>query len=506
MGARLSLGLLRAVESVLIKRYGGPDTPFRVGLAEMNGWRPSMEDSHVVLMRADWGFFGVFDGHGGSQCSSFVAKRLVEELDAKHAVDAPVDNDAVFALARRLDKEFLDSGMDSGSTGTFAIVHSPPEAGGRYRLRVGNIGDSRVLLGRKDGSMVRGQGSDGALTKDHKPSDVEERARIVRGGGFVERDRVNGELAVSRSFGDHRYKATDRVEPQHWWVTADPDFVDIDCDAADFLILVCDGISEGDFPNWEVVQFAADMMGLRQEGSKPDPGAAAEAVCRRALAAGSKDNLSCMIVLLGGGEVPGQQLQFVPGPIEALSDPNVRQAYEEFAAHANLTLAEAVSERYDLLQKRLDLEESAQLRRELGIFGAGPPASAEAEARLAWFGAWLQHFAQGFGGGNNGGADAGGGGAVDPPRGAAASASAPASSAASAGQGTVGVGPVRVVSGECLRRGVEAHSSMEWQDGLLELANRAGMVIDLDEAAGTAMVKFSTGREWLPTSVLVQSL
>ena len=26
------------------------------------------------------GFFGVFDGHGGQQCSSFVAKRLTEDL------------------------------------------------------------------------------------------------------------------------------------------------------------------------------------------------------------------------------------------------------------------------------------------------------------------------------------------------------------------------------------------------------------------------------------------
>ena len=26
------------------------------------------------------GFFGVFDGHGGQQCSSFVAKRLTEDF------------------------------------------------------------------------------------------------------------------------------------------------------------------------------------------------------------------------------------------------------------------------------------------------------------------------------------------------------------------------------------------------------------------------------------------
>ena len=78
----------------LRRRVGG--TAFRVGFAEMNGWRPSMEDAHVIYAQDTWGFFGVFDGHGGDQCSGFIARRINEEL-VKSGM--PESDDAVTELA-----------------------------------------------------------------------------------------------------------------------------------------------------------------------------------------------------------------------------------------------------------------------------------------------------------------------------------------------------------------------------------------------------------------------
>ncbi|CAE7264141.1 unnamed protein product, partial [Symbiodinium sp. CCMP2456] len=156
---------------------------FRVGVAEMKGWRPSMEDAHVIYAQDTWGFFGVFDGHGGDQCSGFIARRIKEEL-AKNGM--PQSDEAVTELVFRLDKEFLDSKQPSGSTGTFVIVQKPSAPGGNYKLRVGNIGDSRVLLGRADGSIFPGNGTESALTTDHKPDLERERARIERAGGNVQ--------------------------------------------------------------------------------------------------------------------------------------------------------------------------------------------------------------------------------------------------------------------------------------------------------------------------------
>merc|ERR1719487_252053 len=115
-----------------------------------------MEDAHLIHEQDTWGFFGVFDGHGGRQCSEYVARRFREELEAN---GKPEDDLAVKSLALRLDAEFLATEQPSGSTATFVIA-SPCEEPGKFLLRVGNIGDSRVLLGRPDGTMVEGPGTD----------------------------------------------------------------------------------------------------------------------------------------------------------------------------------------------------------------------------------------------------------------------------------------------------------------------------------------------------------
>ena len=45
-----------------------------------------------------------------------------------------------------------------------------------------------------------------ALSEDHKPSREDEARRIRQSGGFVINNRVMGELAVSRAFGDCEFK------------------------------------------------------------------------------------------------------------------------------------------------------------------------------------------------------------------------------------------------------------------------------------------------------------
>merc|ERR1740123_2687411 len=113
--------------------------------------------------------------------------------------------------------------------------------------------------------MVEGAGTDGGLTTDHKPNHPDEKARIERNGGRVEEamggvPRVNGDLAVSRAFGDAQYKETGGPAQEDHPVTAAPEMLTMDCSGSDFLILVCDGISECNFPNREVVQLAAEEI------------------------------------------------------------------------------------------------------------------------------------------------------------------------------------------------------------------------------------------------------
>ena len=67
-----------------------------------------------------------------------------------------------------------------------------------------NAGDSRVVLGRSGGDQVCEP-----LSEDHKPDNEGEKSRIEAVGGFVEENRVNGSLALSRALGDFEYKGND---------------------------------------------------------------------------------------------------------------------------------------------------------------------------------------------------------------------------------------------------------------------------------------------------------
>ena len=66
-------------------------------------------------------------------------------------------------------------------------------------LYCANSGDSRGILVKKSGEVIE-------LSHDHKPTQDTELARIKKAGGFVEDNRVQGVIAVSRAIGDWEYK------------------------------------------------------------------------------------------------------------------------------------------------------------------------------------------------------------------------------------------------------------------------------------------------------------
>lgn len=523
-------GLPKAVESIVVERHASK--LFRFGLAEMNGWRPAMEDSHVAVMRDNWGFFGVFDGHGGSQCSAFVARRLTEELTKG---PLPPDDAAVKSIMLKLDQEFLDLKQPSGSTGTFAFVQPPAQGedgGGRFTLRVGNIGDSRVLLGKADGTLVEGPGTDGGLTTDHKPDLDSEMERINRTGGTVQMvqgvARVNGDLAVSRAFGDAPHKKTGGPKQEDHPVSAEPEFTTVSCDASDFLVLVCDGISEGTFPNREVVKLAAEKLKDGSEGgAAPDLGAVCAAVCRQALEAGSTDNLSCMVVQLSGEEAPAAEPkhEFLAGPFVP-DHGEFRRVYAFMAERAGLSLAKAVELRYDTARKerveamarrpgaegegegQAESGERGQgrdsrlneLRSEIALFGEGPPSELQpgCEERTQWFEKWLaSHEVERR---------------MDPSNMSRAQllsmlAQDPEMLAMAQQQGLVAdaVREVQVAPLEELKPAVEAHPALKWDTRLAGICGQRGRVLKDDPSDGTSQVNFPppmNARAWLPTSAL----
>ena len=105
------------------------------------------------------------------------------------------------------------------------------------KLFVANAGDSRAVLCRANGIAL-------PLSEDHKPLSKKEMERITNAGGFVNRfGRVNGNLNLSRSIGDLKYKQIPGLRRCEQMITAEPDIMEIVLNEDDeFLIIGCDGI------------------------------------------------------------------------------------------------------------------------------------------------------------------------------------------------------------------------------------------------------------------------
>ena len=172
----------------------------------------------------------------------------------------------------------------AGCTAVVAIIREAT-------LYVANAGDSRCVLCR-DGAAL-------AMSRDHKPNDPEEYARIRNAGGFVSDGRVNGCLNLSRALGDIEYKKTPNLKPEEFMITANPDVRSIDLQGADqFLILACDGI-------WDVLsdQEACDFVLSRLQKKRSLKSIAAELCdfCLSDDAEGSGegcDNMTAVIISL----------------------------------------------------------------------------------------------------------------------------------------------------------------------------------------------------------------
>lgn len=121
-------------------------------------------------------------------------------------------------------------------------------------LTVANAGDSRAVLCRAGGITE-------PLSFDHKPLQEREMTRIKKAGGFVNQfGRVNGNLNLSRSIGDLKYKQVPGIDPAEQIITSEPDIIQVTLDPEDeFIILGCDGIWDC-LTNENAVQYVLDRI------------------------------------------------------------------------------------------------------------------------------------------------------------------------------------------------------------------------------------------------------
>ena len=120
------------------------------------------------------------------------------------------------------------------------------------KIYVANAGDSRCVLG-KGGKAVE-------MSVDHKPESQTEIDRIEKSGSHITEGRVDGNLNLTRSLGDLKYKGREHLTPEEQAITANPDTYVFDLtDDCDFIIMGCDGIWEKK-SNDEMVEWIYDQM------------------------------------------------------------------------------------------------------------------------------------------------------------------------------------------------------------------------------------------------------
>ena len=201
----------------------------------MQGWRRSQEDAHIVQLPEDGlGVYSVFDGHSGATVSAYAADHFVEVLKATDGFKARDFEKALPLAFMKLDSDIREAKLDAGTTATVVVVDHE-----KNKIYCANAGDSRAVM-CVGGKCV-------ALSEDHKPNAEVEQTRIEAAGGTVEDasgvPRVNGMLAVSRGFGDFKFKDNEDIPAEAQAVTALPDVTTHDLtDDVQFIVVACDGI------------------------------------------------------------------------------------------------------------------------------------------------------------------------------------------------------------------------------------------------------------------------
>lgn len=283
--------------------------PYVYDYYEDQGYRLDMQDKHVICTTENYMIAAVFDGHGGSsQTAVWLAKelpkRLVQELNnlgTKATIDQ--QKEAIIQLYEKLDKEIFDGQKNrqwsdkSGSTAVVYLAIKYPNEKPREMLI--NLGDSRAIVIRDNGVI--------AETKDHKPNNKTEKARIRKNNGnVVEQEgtmRVRpGGLAVSRAFGDPGSKLKNK-KYFSGWISATPDVYEVSTEPGDYVVLASDGLWD-EMDSEKVANFITEKScqhiakELAQEvQSKPKPvfgQKASDTV--RFLSGSTEDNISIIVL------------------------------------------------------------------------------------------------------------------------------------------------------------------------------------------------------------------
>jgi protein phosphatase PTC2/3 len=226
---------------------GGSSAELRCGAASVEGTSHANEDrvfetvdlryvpnQPPVVFGEKIAFVAVFDGHGGGRCSEYLQNNLHKKVIQNGAFESFNNAQTVLLDAFKACEDEWNDVADqanefSGSCAIAALVWG-------FDVVIAHAGDCRAVarMGKKTFP----------LTKDHRPSDPAEKARIYAAGGFIKNGRVMGALAPSRGFGDLDVK---RKAASPDVIVSEPDIAAVRIEPSSkgqpsFVIFATDGI------------------------------------------------------------------------------------------------------------------------------------------------------------------------------------------------------------------------------------------------------------------------
>jgi serine/threonine protein phosphatase PrpC len=245
------------------------------GIYEDVGFRTEMEDEHAIYDNEEIQLFSaeIYDGHGGRRPARVAAEMLTPAFIhastmemKKPAGERRTQADLLRQAYLEVDAYIVKQGLEAGTCAVQLYIMCD-------RFIAANAGDSRAVIGTAEGALV--------LTRDHKPDDAPELARIESLGGIVASfgvPRVQGILAISRALGDACLKPYVSPEPRI-------------CEGVlgkenDRAVLACDGI-------WDVLSPEAVIAAAR---NYDDPVKAAQGIGKMAMDAGTGDNITVIVL------------------------------------------------------------------------------------------------------------------------------------------------------------------------------------------------------------------
>ncbi|CAJ1339098.1 unnamed protein product [Effrenium voratum] len=315
-----------AVTATVLRRSEGKLG--RAASACMQGERRSFEDVHFCDQTS--GLVGVFDGHLGDEAAAFCAERL--PLYLAKAETASEWQEAFKACDAELRERLPRT--DAGTTATVVRVRESDKDG--LELLVGSCGDCRAVLWQKESNTL-------LATRDHRPSDAEERQRIEAAGGEVTKDdppRVDGLLSCSRALGSFELKEQE-LRPEDQKVSCLPDCYKWHAARGDWLILACDGI-------WDVASNNQVVERVCRRAGK-DLGQRVEAMLQ--LCSSSLDNLTLVAIELGAVEPKEDTVMMNAGDfLTARREEVPRTQYNSFAMRFGYRIEKDIQEQVALVK------------------------------------------------------------------------------------------------------------------------------------------------------------